>query len=351
MAINVRDSAYGAVGDGASDDAPAIQLAIDSLFSSGGGAVYFPSGTYKLNTTVSVPVGARYMLYGDGPSSILMAGSAIGDILKMAPDPGYVSQEVHQDVKITNLAFQMDATATYYIRAINASMRHQLVVDGCWFGRFIGSGTDAQASDRFKKYAKMTALYADYLNNSHFTNNFLVQIDRGVQLLNDIDDVVISHNNQSYCNNSFVNANGTGINKLMVLNNSVEETFYGHAIAIGGMRDSMICNNTLSECYENSGIVLVYCDDCIINANNCYGNQKPWGGKTPDPNSAGIRLVDSSRNIITNNRSGFAPQLRGIYIQGAGSVGNIVSNNNLRGNSIAGLVNGGTSTVIGTNIT
>jgi|ERR1700678_417701 len=46
---NVKDPAYGAVGDGVTDDSPAFQLAINAAYSAGGGIVYAPAGKYLLN--------------------------------------------------------------------------------------------------------------------------------------------------------------------------------------------------------------------------------------------------------------------------------------------------------------
>jgi hypothetical protein len=46
--FNVR--AYGAAGDGATDDTAAVQDAIDACAAAGGGTVYFPPGIYQLTT-------------------------------------------------------------------------------------------------------------------------------------------------------------------------------------------------------------------------------------------------------------------------------------------------------------
>ena len=43
---NVKNSTYGALGDGAADDTVAIQAAIDACNTAGGGIVFFPEGTY-----------------------------------------------------------------------------------------------------------------------------------------------------------------------------------------------------------------------------------------------------------------------------------------------------------------
>lgn len=50
--VSVKD--FGAVGDGVTDDTAAIQAAINSVGIGGGGGVYFPYGTYKVTSTLTV---------------------------------------------------------------------------------------------------------------------------------------------------------------------------------------------------------------------------------------------------------------------------------------------------------
>jgi hypothetical protein len=87
--FNVLD--YGAVGDGVANDQPACQAAVDAAVAAGGGAVYFPAGTYKLTSVASsdtTPNGLLLpdtngdfttnngiMLFGDGVDSVLLAGN------------------------------------------------------------------------------------------------------------------------------------------------------------------------------------------------------------------------------------------------------------------------------------
>jgi hypothetical protein len=61
-AINVR--AFGAVGDGVTDDTVAIQAAIDACIAAGGGTVYFPPGHYLCTVTVE---DRRVWFQGAGP--------------------------------------------------------------------------------------------------------------------------------------------------------------------------------------------------------------------------------------------------------------------------------------------
>ena len=71
---------YGAKGDGVTDDAPAIQNAINAAKNAGGGVVYLPAGTYRLYAARSVDadLGANLELFdgvtvkGAGPASTVV---------------------------------------------------------------------------------------------------------------------------------------------------------------------------------------------------------------------------------------------------------------------------------------
>lgn len=87
--FNVLD--YGATGNGTTNDQAACQAAVDAAVAAGGGAVYFPTGTYKLtsvassdttpnglllpDTGVDFSTNNGIMLFGDGVDSVLLAGN------------------------------------------------------------------------------------------------------------------------------------------------------------------------------------------------------------------------------------------------------------------------------------
>ncbi|MDQ6664591.1 MAG: glycoside hydrolase family 55 protein [Acidobacteriota bacterium] len=76
--LNVRS--LGAAGDGITDDAGSIQLAIDRV-NTEGGCVYIPAGKYRLGRPVTVKVAALrgLCITGEGPTSVLLAtGSGAG---------------------------------------------------------------------------------------------------------------------------------------------------------------------------------------------------------------------------------------------------------------------------------
>lgn len=61
---NVKDVAYGAVGNGVADDTTAITKALEAANSAGGGVVQFPAGTYLISSTLTLY--SNVALVGDG---------------------------------------------------------------------------------------------------------------------------------------------------------------------------------------------------------------------------------------------------------------------------------------------
>ena len=65
--FNVKDPAYGAVGNGVADDGNAIRAAINAAIAAGGGVVHLPKGTYLVTSASdALPIGSNVMLRGDG---------------------------------------------------------------------------------------------------------------------------------------------------------------------------------------------------------------------------------------------------------------------------------------------
>ena len=73
--FNVRTQ-YGATGNGTTNDAPAIQSAINAASSAGGGVVYLPSGTYRLDYYSGDAGGYQGIL--NLPNKVVLIGDGIG---------------------------------------------------------------------------------------------------------------------------------------------------------------------------------------------------------------------------------------------------------------------------------
>ncbi len=77
--LNVK-TAYGAVGDGATDDTRAIQRALDQLGGAGDRppVLYFPAGTYRITGTITLAFRIFVSLVGEHPESTILAWDGPG---------------------------------------------------------------------------------------------------------------------------------------------------------------------------------------------------------------------------------------------------------------------------------
>lgn len=103
----VSVKSYGAVGDGVTDDAAAINAAIVYVNSKGGGTVFFPSGVYRVKSSVKYLAGAD------------LIGESMGNTtLKWYPDTNTTgsildtSNQYLNRARFENLRFTKDASIT-----------------------------------------------------------------------------------------------------------------------------------------------------------------------------------------------------------------------------------------------
>lgn len=75
---NVRLAPYNAAGDGVTDDTVAIQAAVDDCVAAGGGVVFFPRGTYKVTSCISILRGRGVTLQGVSRYASKIVGSGLG---------------------------------------------------------------------------------------------------------------------------------------------------------------------------------------------------------------------------------------------------------------------------------
>ncbi|XUL88590.1 glycosyl hydrolase family 28-related protein [Streptomyces galilaeus] len=164
--LNVKDTAYGALGDDSTDDRPAIQKAIDAAGQ--GGTVYFPPGKYRIASPLNLSLGVT--LRGDWnphfPVRTNMADSfirpGIGNftgaaliIVDPAPVNGdYTDSAYRGGPRLYGLALdgrgQKDSTGTAIdgIR-INPGVK-DVGMDKVTVWRFTGHGVNAQNAAAFQ---------------------------------------------------------------------------------------------------------------------------------------------------------------------------------------------------------
>jgi polygalacturonase len=142
---NVRD--YLATGAGDVDDTEAIQDAIDAAALEGGGIVYVPNGTYRVQRNLSAPLAGCIYL----PTNITLLGeSRQGAIIKLADDQiGFtriITVDTADDVRISTLTLDGNkagqSTPEEHMAGVFAGNCKRLVIDNVTAKNCVGDGFD-----------------------------------------------------------------------------------------------------------------------------------------------------------------------------------------------------------------
>lgn len=162
--FSVKD--YGAIGDGVNDDTAAIQAALNALFTSTGGSLYFPKGTYKITAKLVVPFSTGWRIFGHS-----RGGSVIKQFTDNTP---ILSLESHNTWgwQIANLAFSWNTpqplanTGAIAIKLGTGTAGHsffQFTVRHCNFG----NGFRAIAADA----ANSPSIWGVHIHNCQFAGS------------------------------------------------------------------------------------------------------------------------------------------------------------------------------------
>ncbi|WP_282793682.1 right-handed parallel beta-helix repeat-containing protein [Streptomyces sp. CC224B] len=102
--------AYGARGDGTTNDAPAFQAALDAVYAAGGGQVTVPAGTYVLSTLpLRIRRNTRFTML---PGAVLRRGASETLILNGDANQTFGGYEGHGNIVIEGGVIDMRGTAS-----------------------------------------------------------------------------------------------------------------------------------------------------------------------------------------------------------------------------------------------
>lgn len=133
-AVNVKW--FGAVGDGATNDATAIQNAITYLESlANGGAVFIPSGEYNIEAQIDFSGDKPIAFFGEGDGSSVI--NAIGIDIALHLGTGTGDKTI--DIRVWGLSVLGSAGAEI---GIQVDRLHQILLDRCFISGFTTAGVD-----------------------------------------------------------------------------------------------------------------------------------------------------------------------------------------------------------------
>jgi len=149
--VNILD--FGADPTGVANSSPAIQAAINSLPS--GGAIYCPTGTYLLDSTITFPESDYFKFYGDGSIRTIFTFDGTGNAIEAASNTSNRIR-VHMEGFLLQLAGG-NTTATNGIFMKNCQYSSDLV--DIWVEGFRKAGTQTIDGYTFY-YSGIVAMYS-----------------------------------------------------------------------------------------------------------------------------------------------------------------------------------------------
>ncbi len=131
--------AYGATGDGVTDDAAAIQAALTAVGTTGG-VVYLPEGTYIIGTPLVVPSWTPFTMKGSGWKTILKAKASanLSAVIGDGTTTSRVWQSLFQDFAIDGNVTNGNASVKGMYICGHSSFVHRVWAYNCYDGIDVG---------------------------------------------------------------------------------------------------------------------------------------------------------------------------------------------------------------------
>jgi parallel beta-helix repeat protein len=307
--VNVID--FGAVGDGTTDDAAAIQAAIDSISE---GVVEFPAGTFVVNTNIVLK--SNVSLKGNGTTLSPKTYWANGAALLYG----------NADTNITIEGFTFDG-------------------NGVWTSTPFPNPYSAGNSVGFTNNQRGLDLNNN-CSNIKIINNVFTGFGRAVQIFN-CNDCIVSGNVIEdgggagvYCVNTEYSVISNNVirgilgNITAAGNTDIQTSIYADGVYLDNSSKITVSNNVIEDCIRIGvvleGAVLALSDNITVtgntirNMNSCRGTEYN-AGIWSEPNHVGTNCTFSS-NVIDNQgaTAGVNPSY-GIYISSKNlAVGNTI---------------------------
>jgi hypothetical protein len=368
LVYNVK--AYGAKGDGITNDALAIQAAINAASAAGGGTVFFPAGTYLIASQLNVP--SFVVLEGASSNASVLVGNFAGFILKF----NYIYNEVrnlkikgHTTTQGSAVAKGIDMEATPHHWNLDNVRFENLIQAFSVKGGYMGTIKDVYVTN-----CGDAATYACFLgtqtaggyetNNVNYTNFHIEGAaawpGKGLYIANLDHSFHGLHLEYITVPDAFTSdAKGVVIDGLYVEHHTTtadnQLTFNQQAVVNGGLINGKVNTNKRvvfngTNFYVSQDVVNKTFNNCIFADNRMVGDIstvginefglnnrgelvelltnsgtfEEWGiGFSGDTNLRATGLNNSSRTIVITNTAGeFYTGTRGLKVTKVADAGN-----------------------------
>jgi hypothetical protein len=279
--ISVKD--FGAVGDGTTNDAAAFTAAFAAIVATGKkGVVYVPSGTYKINSSLTVNI-SFVSIWGESATlnfSSLTSGAAL--VINSTVSPPYANAIT--SISGLQLVGNSKAGSVKGIQYTSSTDVSHVSVDNCSINNFgVGESFETNSYLISHKNTDVWACTIGVQNLTGFANN---------------------GENISYIGGAIFN-NGTNV----VQNNGAGDMFFTN-VSLDFPDTAHISitagNLYFANCHIEGGSVPVFSNNVvnsITNFTNCYFIQQTSSGATPYMTIAGAVVITGGRLFAPNATS------------------------------------------------
>ena len=330
----VTDKAYGAKGDGVTDDTAAIQAAINACSAAGAGVVFFPKGTYITTSSLSVPSFVTLMGVGSNKPAPEY-GIALGQGSKIKCSTGSAfdlvvnsdSTNGNTGIEIRGLIFDC-AGMTGDNRALVFNKVRRSFITDCFFR---GAATASRVLFLYEGSSEHNEISFCFFEGGGIVgssaNRLVVDTcefaSGGIQLTSGFDHII------------------RDCDVYMTGQSAPYPWIVG--IRFISCTGGLITGNQVTNCLQD-GISLLRCLSVIVTANECKSNSTQsagiWGGIMLDSDIVGGLCY---RNVVVGNKSwdsvGAGGTQVGLRLRNTSSTtgqtkDNVIADNNLIGNRL-----------------
>ena len=293
---------WGAKGDGATDDAAAIQSMIDAIEAAGGGVCYLPPGTYLVGSTIELKDGVTLQGSGIGHVAIKAAPGLIGTVIRNA-------DTTNGNRNIAILDLEVDGNKANRSAPSNANLIHITCASGHANENILIQNVyahdSAEAADKsgglgivLTRVHGGAVLYCHIANTDRdgLTCYFDCQDLRIIgNWIHDVGDDLIGLNAEN------LNTTGHSMTRIAVIGNVLDGgSSQGSGISVRGVTNSVIRGNIIKDAFQEGIGVSNWntsgASDLVIEGNVIVGA----GVNNSGANGFGIAIV-GARSVSSNN--------------------------------------------------